>query len=58
VADIFSVPVAVLRDVRYRDTYTFRRDGVEWRFPAIIYDNRAIWGLTYRITLSLLEIMT
>jgi len=57
VAEIFSVPIAVLRDVRYRDTYVFRRDGLEWRFPAIVYDNRPIWGLTYRITLSLLEIM-
>jgi 8-oxo-dGTP pyrophosphatase MutT (NUDIX family) len=57
VAEIFSVPVAVLRDVRYRRTYVFRRDGLEWRFPAIIYEDRPIWGLTYRITLSLLEVM-
>ncbi|HTW87146.1 MAG TPA: CoA pyrophosphatase [Candidatus Binataceae bacterium] len=57
VAEIFSVPMAALRDTRYRQTYVWRRDGLEWRFPAIIYDNRAIWGLTYRITISLLEIM-
>ena len=57
VADIFSVPLPVLRDPRYRQVYSWQRHGLEWRFPAIIYGNRAIWGLTYRITLSLLEIM-
>jgi 8-oxo-dGTP pyrophosphatase MutT (NUDIX family) len=57
VAEIFSVPMAVLRDLRYRQTYAWQRDGLEWRFPAIVYDNRIIWGLTYRITLSLLEMM-
>lgn len=57
VAEIFSVPLAVLRDPRYRQTYSWQRHGLEWRFPAIVYGNRAIWGLTYRITLSLLEFM-
>ncbi|HUY20658.1 MAG TPA: CoA pyrophosphatase [Candidatus Binataceae bacterium] len=57
VAEIFSVPMAVLRDTRYRQTYIWQRDGLEWRFPAIVYDNRPIWGLTYRITMSLIETM-
>ncbi|MBF6570025.1 MAG: CoA pyrophosphatase [Candidatus Binataceae bacterium] len=57
VAEIFTVPISALRAEQYRGLYTFRRNGLEWKFPAIIYDGRPIWGLTYRITINLLELM-
>ncbi|MGH7907733.1 MAG: NUDIX hydrolase [Candidatus Binataceae bacterium] len=57
VAEIFSVPMAVLRDPGYRGSHRWRRDGPPMDFPAIVYGGRPIWGLTYRITLELLEIL-
>ena len=54
VAEIFSVPMDVLSDERFRGSYRWRRSGT---FPAILYGEQTIWGLTLRITLSLLELM-
>ena len=54
VAEIFSVPLEVLRDPRFRGEYKYRQGGV---WPAILYGEQTIWGLTMRITLSLLELL-
>jgi len=60
VAQIFDVPLTALRDPNYRGDYEWKRDGPDGRsskFPAILYDNQVIWGLTLRITLGLLELL-
>lgn len=57
VAEIFSVPLGVLRDPRFRSRYQWRRDGRTSDYPAILYGEQIIWGLTLRITLRLLELM-
>lgn len=59
VAEIFEVPLSVLTDARYRGMYEWKRDGgrSSSHFPAIFYSGQTIWGLTLRITESLLEIM-
>jgi 8-oxo-dGTP pyrophosphatase MutT (NUDIX family) len=54
VAEIFSVPMDVLGDQRFRGNYRWRRGA---NFPAILYGEQTIWGLTLRITLSLLELL-
>ncbi len=59
VAEIFEVPLSVLADARYRGRYEWKRDGgrASSHFPAIFYSGQTIWGLTLRITESLLEIL-
>lgn len=54
VAQIFSVPMSVLSDQRFRGSYRWQSGG---NFPAILYGEQTIWGLTLRITLSLLELL-
>ncbi len=59
VAEVFEVPLHVLADARYRGLYEWRRDKdrPSSNFPAIFYSGQTIWGLTLRITESLLDIM-
>lgn len=58
VAEIFTVPLAVLRSPRYRGDYEWSRaDGTASKLPAILYGGQVIWGLTLRITEHLLEII-
>jgi 8-oxo-dGTP pyrophosphatase MutT (NUDIX family) len=57
VADIFTVPLEALRDPRYRGKYNLERDGVALDFPAILYAGQVIWGLTFSITLTFLELV-
>ena len=54
VAEIFSVPIDVLGDERFRGNYRWQSGGT---FPAILYGEQTIWGLTLRITLSLLDLL-
>jgi len=54
VAEIFSVPIDVLGDQRFRGNYRWKQGAT---YPAILYGEQTIWGLTLRITLSLLELM-
>ncbi len=54
VAEIFSVPLNVLSDQRFRGSYKWQSGGT---YPAILYADQTIWGLTLRITLSLLELL-
>jgi 8-oxo-dGTP pyrophosphatase MutT (NUDIX family) len=59
VAEVFEVPLRVLADARYRGMYEWRRDQrrPSSHYPAIFYSGQTIWGLTLRITETLLEIM-
>ena len=59
VAEVFEVPLPALSDPRYRGMYEWRRDKDREpsQFPAIFYAGQTIWGLTLRITESLLEVM-
>jgi 8-oxo-dGTP pyrophosphatase MutT (NUDIX family) len=59
VAEVFEVPLRALCDPRYRGLYEWRRDKdrPSSNFPAIFYAGQTIWGLTLRITESVLEIM-
>ena len=60
VAQIFDVPLSALRDPSYRGDYEWTSEGPAARtakFPAILYGGQTIWGLTYRITLNLLELL-
>jgi len=60
VAEIFDVPLAALRDPKFRGDYEWKSDGPAGRsskFPAILYGGQVIWGLTLRITLNLLELL-
>src|SRR5215813_2991734 len=52
VAEIFEVPLSALSDSRYRGHHEW--GGNRSRFPAILYGGQTIWGLTLRITESLL----
>jgi len=56
VAEIFEVPLAALRARRYRGEYAWELDGVTTQHPAILHGGQVIWGLTYYLTLRLLEL--
>ncbi len=57
VAEIFSVPVAALKDPAFRGRYEWNRGGSVQSYPAILYGEQPIWGLTLRITEELLELL-
>jgi 8-oxo-dGTP pyrophosphatase MutT (NUDIX family) len=57
VAEIFSVPIAALRDPRFRGRYQWNRGGSIQEYPAILYGEQPIWGLTLRITDELLALL-
>ncbi len=59
VAEVFEVPLAALADARWRGHYEWRRDKERpaSQYPAIFYSGQTIWGLTLRITDTLLEII-
>jgi 8-oxo-dGTP pyrophosphatase MutT (NUDIX family) len=59
VADIFRVPLEALSDPRYRGSYRWKREGHTrpTDFPAIHYAGQIIWGLTYSLTLTFLNLL-
>ena len=57
VAEIFSVPLAALKDPRFRGRYQWNRGGSIQDYPAILYGEQPIWGLTLRITEELLALI-
>jgi len=57
VAEIFSVPVAALKDPRFRGRYKWNRGGSIQDYPAILYGEQPIWGLTLRIIEELLALL-
>ena len=58
VAEIFTVPLKALSDGRYRGKQELKRNGVTVDFPAILYAGQVIWGLTFWLTLTFLELAT
>jgi 8-oxo-dGTP pyrophosphatase MutT (NUDIX family) len=56
VAEIFSVPLEALSDPRFRGRHRWKRDGSISEFPAILYAGQVIWGLTYSLTLTFLQL--
>jgi 8-oxo-dGTP pyrophosphatase MutT (NUDIX family) len=57
VAEIFSIPLRALSDLRYRGSHRSKRDGSNRDFPAIVYGGQVIWGLTYNLTLTFLRLI-
>ena len=60
VAEIFEVPLAALRDPRFRGDYHWSPEGRHTggaKYPAILYGGQTIWGLTLRITMDLLALL-
>jgi len=57
VADALWVPLHVFGDERHKGTTHFSRDGFGADFPAFLYRGKTIWGLTYRILCSFLEVV-
>lgn len=57
VAEIFDVPLNALTARRYRGYYDWDIDGIKTHQPAILYGGQVIWGLTYYLTLRLLELL-
>jgi 8-oxo-dGTP pyrophosphatase MutT (NUDIX family) len=57
VAEIFYVPLAALRDRRYRQRVQPAGAARLGKQPAIVYDGYTIWGLTYYLTLSFLGLI-
>jgi 8-oxo-dGTP pyrophosphatase MutT (NUDIX family) len=57
VAEIFSVPLRVLQDPSFRGRYKWNRGGTVQDYPAILYGEQPIWGLTLRITEELLDLL-
>jgi 8-oxo-dGTP pyrophosphatase MutT (NUDIX family) len=58
VADIFTVPLDALNDPRHRGQHRMNRDGAPVAYPAILYGGQVIWGLTYHLTLTLLDLLS
>jgi 8-oxo-dGTP pyrophosphatase MutT (NUDIX family) len=57
VAEIFSVPLAALRDPSLRGEHRWDNGESVRIFPAIRYGGQIIWGLTYRIIDELLGLL-
>ena len=57
VAEIFYVPLTALRDKRYRTRVQPAGSTRLGHLPAIVYEGRTIWGLTYYLTLSFLGLI-
>ena len=57
VAEIFEVPLKALADPRYRGAHLWHRNGATSQRPAILYQGQVIWGLTYELTVRLLELI-
>ncbi|MGA2410455.1 MAG: CoA pyrophosphatase [Candidatus Binataceae bacterium] len=57
VAEIFYVPIAALRDKRYRTKAKPVLSTRIGELPAIVYEGQTIWGLTYYLTMSFLGLI-
>lgn len=57
VAEAFWVPLRHLLDHRNAGRRPTPRDGVTIHSPAVLYEGRYIWGLTYRVLTSFFEVM-
>jgi 8-oxo-dGTP pyrophosphatase MutT (NUDIX family) len=57
VAEIFHVPLTALRAPRYRGHHNWRLNGSVSKRDAILYEGQVIWGLTYELTITFLELL-
>ncbi len=57
VAEIFHVPLTALRDPRCRGHHAWRLNGSVSKRDAIRYEGQVIWGLTYELTISLVQLL-
>jgi 8-oxo-dGTP pyrophosphatase MutT (NUDIX family) len=57
VAEAFWVPLRHLLNPRNASQRRTHRDGVTIDQPAVLYEGRYIWGLTYRVLTSFFEVM-
>ena len=58
IADAFWVPIAHLHHSDNRTVVHWSRSGPPRPRPAIMFDGRVIWGLTYRILVRFSDLMT
>jgi hypothetical protein len=57
VTDILSIPLALLKDPRFRGHHRWNFRGSSLDVPAILYREQPIWGLTLHITEELLALL-
>ncbi len=57
IQDHVWIPLAVLRDPRYRAELRLRVEGADRVFPTIEYRDYTIWGLTFRIVHGFLGVI-
>jgi len=57
VAEIFSIPLSALSDPRFRGSHRWERNGTISTFPTIMYGGQMIWGLTYSLTVTFLQLI-
>lgn len=55
---VLWVPLSFLQDPRNESTIEYRIDAQQMRLPAYVYRERTIWGLTYRMVRSLLDVVS
>ena len=55
VADALWVPMEVFRDGRFHGSINFTRDGYQVEYPAFVYREHKVWGLTYRMIRGFLD---
>src|SRR5262249_47259905 len=55
VADALWIPMQVFRDDRFHGTISFTRDGYQAEYPAFVYGDHKVWGLTYRMIRGFLD---
>ena len=58
IADAFWVPIAHLHHPDNRTVVHWARSGPPRPRPAIMFDGRVIWGLTYRVLVRFSDLMT
>lgn len=57
VASVHWFPVSALADEANRGSHRWQHRGVVRRFPCVRVDGQVIWGLTYRVLTSLLDVV-
>jgi hypothetical protein len=57
VADALWVPMEVFHDDRFHGSIAFTRDGHQMEYPAFVYGEHKVWGLTYRMIRGFLDIL-
>lgn len=57
VQSVLWVPLSFLDDPRNESTIEYRLAGEPMRLPAFIYEDRTIWGLTYRMLRNFLDLI-